>query len=69
VIAVAAASARRADVVAFVRQRFGAAPIRVFFDPSGRTQAAFRAPYHPLYRFVTARGRLTGTPPAGFPVR
>lgn len=58
---------RRADVVAFVRERFGTAPITVYIDRSGRSQAAFDAPYHPEYRFTTRAGRLKPTPPRGFP--
>ena len=64
----ASGESRRADVVAFVRQRFGRAPITVYYDRSGRAQEAFDAPYHPEYRFVTARGRLTATAPRGFPL-
>jgi hypothetical protein len=68
VVAVASGESRRADVVAFVRQRFGSAPITVYFDRSGRSQAAFDAPYHPEYRFTTRAGRLTARAPAGFPL-
>lgn len=67
VIAVASASARRADVVAFVRSRFGAAPIDVHLDRRGTMARAFRAPGHPLHRFTTASGVLTTTPPNGYP--
>lgn len=68
VVAVASVEARRADVVRFVRQRFGRAPVTVYIDRSGRSQAAFRAPYHPEYRFTTKRGRLTAKAPRGFPL-
>lgn len=64
----ASGESRRADVVAFARQRFGSAPVTVYFDRSGRSQAAFDAPYHPEYRFTTRAGRLTPTPPPGFPL-
>ncbi len=67
-VAVASGESRRADVVAFVRKRFGRAPITVYYDKAGRSQAAFGAPYHPEYRFVTARGRLTAKAPRGFPL-
>ncbi len=64
----ASGESRRADVVAFARQRLGDAPVTVYYDRAGRSQAAFDAPYHPEYRFVTPRGRLTAKPPAGFPL-
>lgn len=67
VIAVASASARRSDVVAFVRSRFGDAPIAVHLDRRGTMARAFRAPGHPLHRFTTANGVLTATPPSGYP--
>jgi hypothetical protein len=66
---IAVSGGKRADVVRFTRQRFGSAPVRVYFDPSGRTQAAFKARYHPTYRFVNARGKVVRTPPSGFPIR
>ncbi len=64
----ASGESRRADVVAFVRQRFGAAPITVYFDRSGRSQTAFDASYHPEYRFTNRAGRLTPKAPDGFPL-
>ena len=63
----ASGESRRADVVAFARERFGDAPILVYYDRAGRSQAAFDAPYHPEYRFTTRTGRLTPRAPAGFP--
>lgn len=67
VIAIASPSARRADVVAFVRNRFGAAPIDVHMDRRGAMARAFGAQGHPLHRFTNAQGALTRTPPAGYP--
>lgn len=67
VIAVASPSARRADVVAFVRARFGDAPVDVHLDRRGTSARAFGAQGHPLHRFTSARGVLTATPPAGYP--
>lgn len=68
VIAVSSAESR-ADVVRFTRRYFGRAPVTVYWDPSGRSTRAFRAPTYPLYRFVTPAGRLTTKAPAGFPTR
>ena len=67
VIAVASDSADRADVRRFVRQRFGNAPIAVYLDPTGSISAAFGVSTHPEFRFTTTAGRLTSSPPAGFP--
>lgn len=67
VIAIASPSARRADVVAFVRSRFGAAPVDVHLDRRGTMARAFRAPGHPLHRFTNVQGVLTAKPPAGYP--
>ena len=64
----ASGESRRADVVAFARERFGDAPIVVYYDRAGRSQTAFGAPYHPEYRFTTRAGRLTPRAPAGFPL-
>ncbi len=63
----ASGESRRADVVAFVRERLGDAPIVVYYDRAGRSQTVFDAPYHPEYRFTTRAGRLTPRAPAGFP--
>lgn len=63
----ASASAKRADVIAFTRTRFGKAPVRVYIDRTGRMAKAFDASYHPLHRFTDAAGMLTPTPPAGYP--
>lgn len=67
VIAVASPQARRADVVDFVRERFGSAPIAVYLDRRGRIGRVFEAQSHPLHRFTTSAGRLTSVAPSGYP--
>ena len=63
----AARSASRSDVVAFVRQRFGSAPVTVYMDPTGAIARAFGVSSHPDFRYVSAAGRLTSRAPSGFP--
>lgn len=63
----ASGDSRRADVVDFARDRFGDAPVLVYYDRSDGAQDAFDAPYHPEYRFTTRAGRLTPRAPTGFP--
>ncbi len=63
----AAKYASKADVEAFVRQRFGNAPVTVYIDTTGAINRAFGVSTHPDFRYVSSRGRLTSRAPGGFP--
>jgi hypothetical protein len=65
-IAVVAPGARISDVRAFVKERFGTAPVTVYREESGATFRRLGPGYYPAHAFFSAAGKRVASFP-GYP--